>query len=88
MGFFLVEYYVLSCSPAEDLLKPGIESLSPALQVSLLPLELPGKLRDRVPHELVNSVFFLPLVCFYSGRIIHVLSYKLQGSYRKQQLLK
>ena len=38
-------------------------------------------------HELLNSVF-LPLVCFHSGMIIHILSYKLQGSYREAAVTK
>ena len=51
MGFSRQEYWSgLSCPPARDLLDPGIEPVSPALQVDSLPAETPGK-----PRELLIS---------------------------------
>ena len=51
MGLSRQEYWSgLSCPPARDLLDPGIEPVSPALQVDSLPAETPGK-----PRELLIS---------------------------------
>ena len=44
MGFSREEYWSgLPCPPPGDLPSPGIESMSPALQVDSLPFEPPGK---------------------------------------------
>ena len=47
MGFSRQEYWGgLFCSPSGDLLNPGIESKSPALQMDSLLSEPPGKPKD------------------------------------------
>ena len=44
MGFSRQEYWSgLPCPPPGDLPDPGIEPMSPALQVNSLPTEPPGK---------------------------------------------
>ena len=46
MGFSRQEYWSgLSCSPPGNLPDPGMEPVSPALQVDSLPTELPGRPR-------------------------------------------
>ena len=44
LGFFRSEYWSgLSCPPPGDLPNPGIEAMSPALQVDSLPVQLARK---------------------------------------------
>ena len=64
MGFSRQEYWSgLPFPPPGDLLHPGVEPGSPALQVESLPTELPGKpslplhsdLKSGNPSLLINS---------------------------------
>ena len=61
MRFFRKEYWNrFPCPPPRDLLDPGIEPASPALQVDSLPTELPGKpakeLRPEVKRKMGEEV--------------------------------
>ena len=66
MGFSRQEYWSgFLCPPPGDLLDPGSESGSPALQVDSLPYGPPGKaITERYVYSTENSV----LISHYQGQ--------------------
>ena len=64
MGFPRQEYWSgLPCRPPGDLPDPGIEPVSPALQVDYLPVELPGRLSVLLLLLLLLSRFSRVRLC-------------------------
>ena len=57
MGFSNQEYWSgFPCPPPRDLLDPGFEPRSPALQVDSLPFEPPGNLLQMTKKQRPNKV--------------------------------
>ena len=60
MGFSRQEYWSGLPFPSPgDLLDPGIEPGSPALQADTLPSEPPGEMLVKYPAEPINASFLL-----------------------------
>ena len=55
MGFSRPEYWSgLPCPSPGDLTNPGMEPMSPALQVDSLPFEAPGKPSPTIEHTILK----------------------------------
>ena len=77
MGFSRKEYWNrFPCPPPRDLLDPGIEPASPALQVDSLPTEPPGKpareLRPEVKRKMGEEVIERLGFGFVQCALLHV----------------
>ena len=71
MGFSRQEYWSgLPWPPPGDLPNPGIESMSPELQVDSLPLEPPGKPKQRLEEH--KEFIFISSLMASEGKVLQV----------------